>query len=360
VSVLSDGLGSGIKAGVLATLTSTMSLQFVTHDTDIRQTAKIMMDTLPVCSERRIAYSTFTIVDIEAGGRTRIIEHDNPPFLALRGAEPLAVDKTGVGFGTVAGTERERRLFFSEVRAQVGDRIVFFSDGVTQAGMGRDTTPLGWGMPAVTEYVCSLVRQDPQISARELARRVVGMAQFHDRHRPKDDITCGVIYFRRPRRLLVVTGPPFDAARDRAVAESVAEFPGKTVICGGTTATIISRELRLPLDVDMENLMDDVPPMSRMPGIELITEGTITLAKAADILEQHRERVAADLRNPASLLVNQLLDSDVIEFTVGTRINQAHQDPDIPVELDLRRNIVKRIKRILEDEHLKETSLRFV
>ena len=55
-----------------------------------------------------------------------------------------------------------------------------------------------------------------------------------------------------------------------------------------------------------------------------------------------------------------MLESDIVEFLVGTRINEAHQDPNVPVELDLRRNIVRRITHLLESRYLKETSVRFV
>ena len=358
VSVLSDGLGSGIKASVLATLTSSMAAKFVTSDIGITKAARIMMDILPICSERKIGYSTFTIVDIDAAGHTLIIEHDNPSYLVLRGAEHLETPKTTVDLGVDAASGHERLLLFSRFRAQAGDRILFFSDGVNQSGMGRRQMPLGWGLEAVRDFALGLVRAEPQISARDLARRIVEQAVANDEHRPKDDITCGVIYFRRPRRLLVVSGPPFTKESDVLLAAAVAEFDGKIAICGGTTADIIGRELHRSVHVNLDDDDPFIPPTAIMAGIDLVTEGTITLARVAELLDQGIEP-EHERPNAATRLVELLLNSDLIHFLIGTRINEAHQDPNVPVELDIRRNIVRKIRALLEDKCLKETQLRF-
>ena len=360
IAVLADGLGSGIKASVLATLTGSMALKFVAVKTDIRNTATIIMDVLPVCSQRKIGYSTFTILDIGAAGDTRIIEHDNPPFLAIRGGERLDVPKTAIELPPDEELAADRNLSFSQLRCKVGDRLICFSDGVNQSGMGRGDMPLGWGLEAVEEYACKLIAADFRISARELARKLVRQAVRNDRDAPKDDITCAVIYFRRPRRLLVVTGPPFSKRNDALLAQTLVEFQGRKVICGGTTAKIVGRELRKEITVDLSDIRSDIPPRSTMQGVDLITEGTITLARVAEMLEHDiaPENVAAD--SAAAQLVELLLDSDIVEFMVGTRINEAHQDPNVPVELDIRRNVVKKIRALLEDRHLKETDLELI
>ena len=64
--------------------------------------------------------------------------------------------------------------------------------------------------------------------------------------------------------------------------------------------------------------------------------------------------------NAATRLVELLLNSDIIHFLVGTRINEAHQDPNVPVELDLRRNIIRKIASLLETRYLKESRLQFM
>jgi serine phosphatase RsbU (regulator of sigma subunit) len=148
ISVLADRLGSGIKAAVLANLTSTMALRYMAADVDARKAAGIIMATLPVCKERQIAYSTFTIVEMDPWGATRILEYDNPPFVLLRGPDPIEVATEILPLPDTSG--REAALRHTRFEARPGDRIVFFSDGVTQAGMGSPGTPLGWGQAAAT------------------------------------------------------------------------------------------------------------------------------------------------------------------------------------------------------------------
>jgi hypothetical protein len=355
IACLSDGLGSGIKASVLATLTATMALKYTTNYADVRETAEVIMDTLPVCKVRKISYSTFTIIDVNSSGHARVIEHGNPNYVLMRGTEPVQVPKSPIQLKKW----HDREVNISEFDFHIGDRILYFSDGVSQAGMGLMNYPLGWERKNVLKQIQQWIRWDKDISSRLLASKVAIQARQIDSYEPKDDITCGVMYLRHPRQLLMVTGPPFAQSKDEELAYLVKSFDGRKVICGGTTAQILSRELDEDIEMDIDRLDPEIPPSSSMPGIELITEGTLTLSKVAEILErgQKPELMRA---NAASALTSILLDSDVIYFVVGTRVNEAHQDPNLPVELDIRRNILKKIVNLLEEKYLKETSMRFI
>jgi len=356
VSVLSDGLGSGVKASVLATMTATMALKFAASAMDMRRSAEIIMDTLPICSVRKISYSTFTVVDMTSTGETRIIEHGNPPFLLIRPEGELVIQKTEVR----PKRWQDRLINFSSFEVQREDRIIFFSDGITQAGMGEFRTPLGWGLENVDKFVREQIRWDPYISARELSRLLVAQAVEIDGLGAKDDITCAVVYFRSPRKLLVMTGAPFNRAHDQDLAKMAERTSGRKVICGGTTANIISRLLGRAIKIDMRQQLDPkVPPSARMEGFELVTEGTLTLGEVARLLEEGFDPEGMK-SNAAVRLANMLLDSDIVKFAVGTRINEAHQDPNIPVELDLRRNIVKRIAQLLESKHMKRVIIQYL
>jgi len=355
IIVLSDGLGSGVKAGVLANLTATMALRYTSAFVDVRQSAKTIMDTLPVCEKRKISYSTFTIVDLDEDGKTRVIEHGNPPLVLLRGQSPVPIERASL----TLETWKDRVIHYSEFDTQLGDRIVFFSDGVSQSGLGRVGLPLGWGQDRVTDFLQRQISTENEISSRELSRKLVAEALTNDGRAAKDDITCGAIYYRRPRRLLVITGPPFSKERDGELAELVQTFDGKKAICGGTTAGIVSRLLGRPVTMDLKNLDPEIPPPAVMEGVDLVTEGTVTLAKVSEILERGNAGEPAR-KNPATDLVSLMLQSDIVEFVVGTRINEAHQDPNIPVELDLRRNIIRKIASLLETRHLKEAQVRFI
>jgi hypothetical protein len=356
VSVLSDGLGSGVKASVLASMTATMALKFTASAMDIRRSAEIIMDTLPICSVRKISYSTFTVVDMASTGETRIIEHGNPPFLLVRPKGELTVQKTEVR----PKRWEDRVISFSTFDVQREDRIVFFSDGITQAGMGEYRTPLGWGLESVDRFVREKIDRYPYISARELSRLLVAKAEEVDGLSAKDDITCGVVYFRSPRQLLVITGAPFNRAHDHDLAKMAERTSGRKVICGGTTANIISRMLNRAIQIDMrQQLHSKVPPSARMEGFDLVTEGILTLGEVLRLLEEGF--APEDMRSNAAVrLATMLLDSDIVKFAVGTRINEAHQDPNIPVELDLRRNIVKRIAQLLESKHMKRVLIQYL
>jgi len=362
ISVLSDGLGSGVKAGVLATLTATMAAEFIARDIPIRRAAGIIMKTLPVCKVRKISYATFSIVDIDRSGAVRIIEYDNPPYALVREGgllEPAKGDIEVERSGRAGAAQPVARMRYSEFRARPGDRIVLFSDGITQSGMGTKARPLGWGIAEARGFVLGELARDPGLSARELARSVVRQALANDAYSAKDDASCGVIYFREPRRLLVMTGPSIDRGRDAAMAADFDRFPGRRIVAGGTTATIVARELGLPLKLSLKGLDHSLPPSSEMPGAEIVTEGIITLGKVAELLEGPGESEEAR-PSPASRIVSLLLDSDLIDFIVGTKINEAHQDPTMPEGLEIRRNIVKRIASLLEERYLKETSVRFI
>ena len=73
-----------------------------------------------------------------------------------------------------------------------------------------------------------------------------------------------------------------------------------------------------------------------------------------------KEGIDTEKQNAAVRLTKLLLGSDKIDFVVGTKINIAHQDPNLPMELEIRRNIVKKIFRILQDRYLKEISVRYI
>lgn len=356
VSVLSDGLGSGVKASVLATMTATMALKFATSPMDIRKSAEIIMDTLPVCSVRKISYSTFTVVDMARRGTTRIIEHGNPSFLLIRPGSQTRIDRSEVRLERW----RERVISYSSFDAMREDRIVFFSDGISQAGMGDARTPIGWGISNVEAYVREQIVRHPQISARDLSRALVSRAEEIDGSTAKDDISCGVVYVRSPRQLLVMTGAPFNRVHDEDLARMADKTTGRKAICGGTTANIISRLLQRSIDIDLHQPRDSrVPPTARMQGFDLVTEGILTLGEVLRLLEEGC--APEELKpNAAVRLLRLLLDSDVVRFAVGTRINEAHQDPNIPVDLDLRRNIVKRVARALEDKHMKRVIVQYI
>ena len=350
VAVLSDGLGSGIKANILANMTATMALNFTINDQPIERSATSIRETLPVDPERKIAFASFTIVDTEFDGQTRIIEYGNPQFLVFRKNKLLTLDHQCLADGEVSITE---------FQAQIEDRIVLFSDGVSQSGIGRKDMPFGWETDQMADVVGRIIERNPEISARELHRMIISQSTQNDIGKPSDDITCAVLYFRNPRRLLVCTGPPYSKSKDTEMANTIRDFNGRTVLCGGTTAMIVAREWDEQIEVDMQHFTADIPPISYIDGVDLVTEGILTLGKAAELLE-HGNYEDVGRHDPARLVVEEFLSHDHIDFLVGTKINEAHQDPNLPVELEIRRNVIKKIASSLEKKYLKEASLKFI
>ncbi|WP_430813660.1 SpoIIE family protein phosphatase [Carboxylicivirga sp. RSCT41] len=357
VAVLSDGMGSGVKANVLATLTASMAMNFTIEHREVARTAEIIMNTLPVCSVRKVSYSTFTIIDIEDDGTTTIVEYDNPLCLIMRGQEEF--DPGWEDLVLNSEKNRGKKIRICKFKAKLEDRIFFWSDGIVQAGMGSRAFPFGWGREDVGEYVKKIVNYRPFASSGKLAQKIINMAQLHDGDKPKDDTSCGVIYYREPRKLLLITGPPFDEHNDFEFSLKVKRFKGRKIIAGGTTAEVVARELALKFDAGFESEDSELPPVSFMEGISLVTEGILTLGKVARILENYN--VNSRLANgPADQIIKMLFESDKIHILNGTRINVAHQDPNLPVELEIRRTVVKRVVRLLEEKFLKDVTIEYM
>ncbi len=352
-AVLSDGLGSGVKANILGTMTATMALKFAVNNLEVLRSAEIIMSALPICRERKISYATFTIVDVRQDGRVNIVEMGNPGFILMRGGVVEEVE----GRELTSPKWRDRTLTVSNFTLGLEDRLVFFSDGISQAGLGTEKYPLGWRRRGCLDYVTERVKKQPDISAHELAGYIQRAALAVENGLPGDDMTCAVIYTRKAKKLILFTGPPYDRDRDAECVRMLEQFNGRKVLCGGTTAEIFGRELGRKVTVDLKTMNGELPPISVMEGVDLVTEGIFTLTRAAQYLEKNDGVRHADA---AGRLVEELLCVDVIELVVGTRINEAHQDPNLPVDLEIRRNIVKRIAAALKDVYFKEVIIRYV
>ena len=354
-AVLSDGLGSGVKANILSSMTAVMALEFASQeDFDVLHAAETMMSALPICQVRKISYATFTILNATLSGKVRLVEMGNPPFLYFRSGvyqqlphELLCSEKWN-----------DRTMMLSRFQADVGDRIIFFSDGISQSGLGTKEYPLGWNENYCKDYVTVLLKSQPDISSQELCESVIQQALDKEKnHLGHDDMTCAALNFRPTRRILLFTGPPYDGKRDRECALYLDSFQGDKVVCGGTSADIVSRELNRKIQTDLHDFDPDLPPVSYIDGVDLVTEGVFTLTRTASLLENF---AGSFQKNAAGKLAKFLLQNDEVEFLVGTRVNEAHQDPNLPQELDIRRNIVARIAKVLKDKFYKKVITKYV
>jgi len=357
IIVLSDGMGHGVKANVLATLTATMAQNFTLEHKEPEKIAEIIMNTLPVCSERQMSYSTFTILDIQDNGPVSILEYDNPETFILRDNKIFDPQWNCLIMQTEKNAGKEIRT--CSFIPQKEDRIFICSDGITQSGLGAKQFPFGWGLENLKEYIIKQISSNPILSARRISAKVVNMANKNDGYFSQDDTSCASLYFRNPRKLLVCTGPPYEEHKDSDLAEVVKTFDGKKIISGATTADIIGRELKIPIEDSFTFDDPDLPPISHMEGIDLVTEGILTLTKVTRILKDYKSSYPLG-KGPADRIVSLFRESDKIRFIIGTRINIAHQDPSLPVDLEIRRTVVKRMAKILEEKFLKTVSIEYI
>ncbi len=353
LAVLSDGLGSGIKANILATMTATMILKFIEEGKDILKATEVIMNSLPVCQVRKISYATFSAFECTDEGQIKIVEEGNPDFIHIRSGRVLEHEAKVIT--SKKFTNRHMHLYHFQLEPE--DRLIFCSDGVTQAGMGTDEYKLGWRRENLIKFVESEISRNPTISSSHLSCEIVKEAiRKEPEHKAKDDVSALVLYFRKPRNLLIFTGPPYRQDRDTEYAKLFDDFDGKKAIVGGTTANIIARELGREITTEKYN-KGMLPACSHMDGVDLITEGILTLTKVLEYLNEGYDRWPDDA---AGRLITLLLDSDVINFMIGSKLNQAHYDPDLPLELEIRKNVVKQLEKILSGRYIKKVNLKFI
>lgn len=357
ILVLSDGMGHGVKASVLATLTATMALNFTREHREPEKTAEIIMKTLPECSERKMNYSTFTVIEVDYNGKTSILEYDNPECMVIRDKKIMQLERRFIVMEGECNAGKKLRL--TNFQAKKGDRLIFASDGVTQSGMGTPQFPFGWGNDNVARFAIDLIRRNAKISAHDLAERIISCAYRNDGFEAKDDSSCGIIFFREPREIMICTGPPYNKNRDNEMAKAVSAFTGKKIVMGATTGDILARELNLKITDGQEFVDPELPPVSYLEGIDLYTEGILTLGKVEKILLKHTNKTILG-NGPADQVVKLILESDEIQFLVGTCINPAHQDPASGIDVEIRRTVVRRVAQMLEQKFLKKIKLTFI
>ena len=346
IIVLSDGLGSGVKANILSTLTTRIISVMLEKGATINEVTETLSETLPFCKVRKLAYSTFSIAQCFQSGDTYITEYDNPPVFFIRDnkVQPLDCQMREMG---------KRKIKESHLELKEGDWLVFVSDGEVHAGIGG-VWNLGWSWERIASYL--EMRSTLKISAQELADDLVNVAYKLYQKKPGDDATVGILKVRERRLLTLLIGPPLDKEDDTQVVHSLMKSKGRKIVCGGTTGNIVAKELSQEVEVDMKTATADIPPVGVIQGIDLVTEGTVTLMKTLELLKD--QTCLSDLKyksDGASRLAHEISTVDSIEMILGRAINPAHQNPDLPVDLGLKNKFVEEMAELLRSREKEVT-----
>ena len=349
ILVLADGMGSGVKANILATLTSKIISTLMSGDADIDECVETISETLPVCSVRGIAYSTFTIVRVKHNGEIYTAEFDGPEFVMLRDG---VLEEPEKEMRVISGKE----IWESHFTAKPGDMIISFSDGVIHAGIGR-LINLGWKRVNVMEFIQRNYR--PHISARVMTKDLVSVCDHLYEGEPGDDTTVAAVHIMPRTTTRVMVGPASSPDMDAKQVRDLILTSGKKVVCGGTTSKIVARELGQRIDVELKYYDEEVPPTAHIEGIDLVTEGILTLSAAEKRMKEYldeyednvrkKEILDLDKKDGATKLVRLLVEecTDVV-FMMGQANNPAHQNLDAPVSLNIKVRIVQNIATTLE------------
>jgi len=335
---LSDGLGSGVKANILATLTTQIAMHMLENDLPLGEVVQTLSETLPVDRVRKLAYSTFAIARFSSQGSARVVEFDSPAaiFLRKRKLQPVCYEER-----TIEG----KRIQETMLSLEAGDWVIFVSDGVLNAGIGG-VYPLGWGWDQTARFLEEHAHRD--LSAEDLANRIADAVSDLYAAKPGDDVSIVVIKARHKYTITVFTGPPAKIKDDETIVNRFIRHGGKLAVCGGTTAKIVSRYIGRPMEVDLSTMTQEVPPIAHIEGIDLVSEGILTLTHVNELLKSGTERKSVQYKaDGASNLIRLLLEADHIHFIVGHAVNPAHQNPELPGQLGIRLNIVQEIEEQL-------------
>ena len=350
IMILADGMGSGVKANILATLTSKILGTMFLNGATLEECVETIVETLPICKVRQVAYSTFSILQVFHSGAAYLVEFDNPSCIFIRNGKLVPIPQN---IREVQGKKINEYRF----QVQRGDALILMSDGTVHAGVGQ-LLNFGWLWEDIAKY--AVKQYALTISAMRLAAAICQACDELYQYRPGDDTTVACMRIINAKPVHLMTGPAQDPSMDEEMVRSFmsGDDSTKRIVCGGTSATIVSRILKKRLDVSMDYVDPDIPPIAYMDGIELVTEGVLTLNRVVQLLRRYvkNETVSEDFfleldkPNGASMVAKMLIeDCTELHLYVGKAINSAYQNPGLPFDLGIRQNLVEHLKTVVEE-----------
>jgi hypothetical protein len=343
IIVLADGLGSGVKASILSTLTSKIISTMLAAGLSLEECVETIAATLPVCSVRGVAYSTFTILRIMQNRTAEIIQYDNPHVILLRNGENFDYLKHEISIGG-------KQIFRSVIRLQEDDVFIAMSDGCPHAGIGIGYN-FGWKREDIISFMEAMNLCG--YSAKVLSTMLVDECNRLYGGKPGDDATSCVVRMRKRVPMNMLFGPPSNRDDANRMMSLFFAKEGKHIICGGTTSSIAAKWLNKPLRPSLK-FDGDIPPIATLEGVDLVTEGVITVNRvveyAQDYISENRRYDEWSNQKDGASLISQLLFEEAtdINFYVGRAINPAHQNPDLPINFSIKMNLVQELSAALQ------------
>ncbi len=343
VIVLADGLGSGVKASILSTLTSKIISTMLSAGLPLEDCVSTIAATLPVCSVRGVAYSTFTIIRLIEDKTAEIIQYDNPKVILIKNGQVSDYMKQEM---TIGG----KMIYKSVVRLEENDVIVAMSDGCPHAGIGLAYN-FGWKIEDIAQFMAGMSYAG--YTAKTLATMLVDECNKLYGGRPGDDATAVVVRVRKREPVNILFGPPSNRDDVERMMSLFFGKSGKHIVCGGTTSSLVSKYLGKPLKASLSFLAADVPPIAEIEGVDLVTEGVITVNKVVEYAKDYIDKnVLYDTwgysQDGASRICRMLFEEATdINFYVGRAINPAHQNPDLPINFNIKMNLVEELSKSL-------------
>ena len=344
VIVLADGLGSGVKASILSTLTSKIISTMMAEGLSLEECVSTIAATLPICSVRGVAYSTFTIIHLINNETAELIQYDNPHVILLRNGKNFDYPKNELSING-------KQIYKSVIDLQENDIFIAMSDGCPHAGIGIAYN-FGWRRDDIISFMEMIA--DLGYTAKTLSTMLIDECNKQYGYHPGDDATACVVRVRKREPMNLLFGPPRNRDDCDRMMSLFFSKEGKHIVCGGTTSSIAAKYLGKPVKATLNFEQSDVPPIAEIEGVDLVTEGVITINKvieyAKDALSSNELYEQWSIKQDGASRICRLLFEEAtdINFYVGRAVNPAHQNPDLPINFNIKMNLVEELSNCLK------------
>lgn len=344
VLVLADGLGSGVKACILSTLTSKIISTMIANNLSVEECVATIAATLPVCEKRGVAYSTFTIIRITNNSEAEIIQYDNPHVIMLRSGENFEYPRTSMEIGG-------KTIYKSRLQLETNDVFIAMSDGAIYAGVGK-TLNFGWQRDSIIDFMVG--NYDSKMSAKGISQLLLDECNDLYGGEPGDDTTVAAVKIRQRIPVSLMIGPPSNPQDLKKMQTLFFAKEGKHIVCGGTTSKLASEYLGKPVVPCLDYFDPDIPPIAKIEGIDLVTEGVVTMTKVLSYADSYLNGSISisDLsmkKDGASRIAQMLFEEATdISFYVGRAVNPAHQNPALPINFNVKMQLIDEVSKKLK------------